>query len=1543
MMKLTKNDLISSFLEEDISNGKTKIGYLLKGISNISPIEISEQIQKRTEKKVFLISVGYSETVTDNDNIIYYEQIEKAVELRSIRDLSGIILTFVREDVDKLHSLAEFEKVTSKMLKEFLLLKEIEKSTNVPVRNFWIAINKRNDLFSLDSIINFIAVLSSDESKIPQNMWILNLLNDEGILSTNNSALDRIEKNRQYIEKISQLTAESRKRISLSIKRANANNREQLMRTNKKLKDYFKYGNPDTLREISYDDVFKLISATSNSKKTSNKKKQNTNSSKPIKIKEFDDIISTALLSNDADDRELIRDIYEEIEESFKSEQPVEIDPKGGIFEDRKIIFNSINQDEFRKILGQLSNATAWGGVIKSKLYTLKEVLSSEPESLFPFLPNSYNNEEMIQFDKSSVFDFLYRFDDHIGKNINDDFGKFREIIDVLISSREKLAEKLDLILNFPILAFGVDLELRKEMITFIETWDRLLKVFLDREPQMHQISPEGTKFISESLVMLDVIYIKTPTEWKGLLTPLHPLHLWRYYEIFKDFEVSTDELNEEDKSMLQSVVNDLPQVLNVLVVGDKITGDEKRDLPCSGCFNRLPTFENKTNKYLGEDGVEGIAETLYRWLAFAPYTKNELRICTIDVPDPQQVITDLSDLISSKQVERIVYHSYFTRKQNPNAFLSELDYSGEDYYVADYLRSGKLELSMKNIEELSEINKDLKNSPVHVAFYFDQSAYATQYVNTNKKLYISPLVVSYDYEFDEITQKGSIFPSNDMDSGLISDYHEVLRKSDSSSSRAGSIVLKHQSGRDLSEVVQTLEDGLTQWLFIADREVNDYMPTSSFPIGEKRYGRRMSAIWTSDNSRVINQYDDLLRRYNLEPNNDYLIKLLSDFGHISSEGLISIPKNNSSGQRLDRQKGLIGTLFAAKWFYDRYGGENGSAVVASLDTKDARIWLSDQRDSKERADLIGLHFDSEQNTLNIIPIEVKTRDENSPQMKLDDTKDSISGHASDQVAWTIQKVKEIFGIVNSDTDRMFVSARKEVLKYQIISECFRDIYKPDVQKKWSNITKEAFSESSEKGFFIKVTGMLVHVKLSEAKSGKEKDYTHTETGEKIKLVELSAKDIQEQLIDGVKKVRLESVNVNEPDLVVVDPAATYDDSSSINEVKERDTKNKFYTEKTDFFSDTQKNQSEENLKMIADLANSFKQACQSYHIELSNIDLEKSVIGSSIIRIYFKLARGQSIQPLRKNLEDIGREMERSGILVQSIPNSNELVLDIPKRKRDAVLFSEVIDQISITSPEQLRFAVGRTPEGQEVFANLEELPHLLVGGSTGSGKTVFLWTILISLLRTHPDPKDITILLSSSGMEDFVHFENLPHLMNGEVISDVEKATEIITKTVIEEFDRREKILKEAKVSNIVEYNAKYNEKLSPMVVIIDEFADLSEQFTTNKDKEEFFKPVKRIAQIGRKRGIYLVLCTQRPAANLVPTNIKSQIVGRAALRVNDANSSRMILEETGAEQLQNKGDMIFKDVNQNLQRLQGYYLSTQELIDYVEDLKSRLRKLD
>lgn len=823
-------------------------------------------------------------------------------------------------------------------------------------------------------------------------------------------------------------------------------------------------------------------------------------------------------------------------------------------------------------------------------------------------------------------------------------------------------------------------------------------------------------------------------------------------------------------------------------------------------------------------------------------------------------------------------------------------------------------------------------------------------------------MVITYDYDFDEIQHKGSIFPSSEMDSGLIGDYHKLMRSADVISNNMNPRTTYNGSA-DMTAVVSTIEAGLTQWLVVADRDTNNYQPGNAIPIGEMQYDKRMVNAWASDNSRIISQYLTLLRGYNLYPKAETLIEILRQFGHIASNGLISIPKFGADAQAIDnKKKGLIGTLFAASWFMRKHE----DALVASLDDDKARLWLQNRKDSNERADLVGLYYDKDTNTLHIQPIEVKTRDDSPDATFTKDEIDSkvfnISGHAADQIATVIEILREIF-TMDENTADMFTSARREVLKYQIVSECFRNMHDADWQKRWYDILKKAFSSSQSKNITIDVSGLLMHIKLNEASGGEHIICRHPEHDDcLIDYWKLTAKEIQRDVLgDGslVKEMWTPDFDVSEEngESSQENDAIVDSDIETPSEVGKPEgnkivqypeiqstASGQMVAESPASYGDHKKDKQDiqdqtstsgVSLEEIEQLVKDFKRSCGDYHVSLRECEAKNTVVGPSVIRLKFRLGRGQALQGLSSHLEDIGREMKRTGVIIQQVPNSDELLLDVPRLKREKVLFKDVISSLpEVKSPEQLFFPLGRTPNGMDLIEDLGQMPHMLVGGSTGSGKSVFLFTMLAAMLMTHPHKEDLQLILSSSKLEDFIHFEGLPHLYSGSVISDATEATRVIKEVVFEESERRGKLLAEARVANITEYNKIATEKLAPIVVVIDEFADLADQLETKKEQNAFYKPVQRIAQAGRSRGIHLVICTQRPEAKLVPSTTKAQLNGRVALRVNDGISSRMIIEAPDAQYLQKHGDMIYKN-GDVIERAQGYLIEIPELDEIVNNV--------
>ena len=1576
---MDKQSLVIGLLLEKMAY--SKVGILAKGISDIQPAVIAAELSAQRKSHIYIAAVGYGIS-TDIEEAEYTltPSIEKAVLWRSVPEYAGNIVVFVKIDTDKLHSLAEFDVVSLKDVSKYLLELQISNESNTPTQNFWRALQQTSDYYSFEAIMEFVQVVSNEETAaeaIPNNMWRLNLLCDADILGTKYKPDERLTRNRELILAIGQLSEDSRKKLSRSLARTKGDDRVRLQNAYNLLQNLYKYGNRDTLRQLDFATVQELFSASKANE--SKRKKKNlpkspggtetdtpdaASEAAPIRPKELGQLISDAIVNGNEDDVDAVKELLEELKKHFDPETEENNDSIptiSGVFDDRTIVIEN-HQSDLRKLVGTVCNEMAWGGLMETEESVLKDAISADIKSFSPFNPVSV--ESMVAFHggidgSQSLFDFITQFDAQFkAKNI-ETAEMFIPIIEELLTLRGKLLSNLDMIMYYPVLSFGVDEEARQTLIGYIEAWAKLYHAFSINEPTMRDMSPSSTSFIARALLLLDVLYVKTPKEWKAILLPLHPIFLWRYYEIFKTLPAKKSQLSEDDATALTAVLNQLPQILSFVIANSIVTEtSDDKVLPCSGNIEMLPTFENKTNRYLGDDGTQSIGEILTRWIGFAPYTKNEIRICSVDAPDLIANIRAIKAFMDKNGCERVVYDVYLTRKQNGNTELSKLDYSGKDYEIGEFIRQNKIAISIHNVESASEVKAALSDKPVHVAFYFDQSAYAIEFGPNNKNLYINPLVVTYDYDFDEIQHRGSIFPSSEMDSGLIGDYHKLMKSADVISNNMNPRTTYNGSA-DMTAVVSTIEDGMVQWLVAADRDTNNYDPHGANPIGEMQYDRRMVNVWASIDSRIITQYLTMLRAYNLYPKPETLIGILKNFGHIASNGLISIPKFGADAQAIDnKKKGLIGTLFAASW----YTKNNQDSLVASLDDDKARLWLQDSRFGNERADLVGLKYIAETNTLLIQPIEVKTRDE-SPDATItkgDDGRHLISGHAAGQIASIVGMLKEIFSVDENSSD-MFISARREVLKYQIVSECFRNVHDSEWQKRWCAILKKAFGNGASGNINIQVSGLLMHIKLSEVSGGKVIQCVYADGDEgsieyrdcPIEYRLLSAKEIQQEVL-GEGTVLKETLAAdydfdevpesNEEGTVIYEfgnPAySMVAEQKAEYGAKQRELAVEAVATQTDPIDVNIQEKKKDKMKgvkteEIEQLVKDFKRSCGDYHVSLRECEAKSAVVGPSVIRIKFKLGRGQALQGLASHLEDIGREMKRTGVIIQQVPNSDELLLDVPRLQREKVLFKDVISSIpSVASPEQLLFPLGRTPNGKDLIEDLSQMPHMLVGGSTGSGKSVFLFTMLAAMLMTHPKKEDMQLILSSSKLEDFIHFEGLPHLYSGRIISDAAEATNVIKEVIFEESERRGRLLAEARVANIIEYNKKATEKLAPIVVVIDEFADLADQLETTKEKNAFYKPVQRIAQAGRSRGIHLVICTQRPEAKLVPSTTKAQLNGRVALRVNDGISSRMIIEEPDAQYLQKHGDMIYRN-GDVVERAQGYLIEIEELDKIVDDV--------
>ncbi len=297
---------------------------------------------------------------------------------------------------------------------------------------------------------------------------------------------------------------------------------------------------------------------------------------------------------------------------------------------------------------------------------------------------------------------------------------------------------------------------------------------------------------------------------------------------------------------------------------------------------------------------------------------------------------------------------------------------------------------------------------------------------------------------------------------------------------------------------------------------------------------------------------------------------------------------------------------------------------------------------------------------------------------------------------------------------------------------------------------------------------------------------------------------------------------------------------------------------------------------------------------------------------------------------DDIAIAMRLPGIrIVAPVPISGAVGFEIPRKKRNVVRLKEIFD-----APEakkmKIPLTLGKDIYGRPFVVDLHKLPHLLVAGTTGSGKSVLLNTIIVSLLMRFT-PDELKFILVDPKMLEFSLYSGIPNLVT-DVVTSSKGAIDVL-RWAVEEMMRRYQAMKKVKSKNLDDFIEKTGEKMPRIIVVIDEFADL--MVTSAKKVEEY---VMRLSQMARAAGIHLILTTQRPSTDVVTGIIKSNLPARIALRVSDKVNSRVILDTNGAETLLGQGDFLFSMPGITPQRGHAAYTSDEEIIKIVDHLKAQ-----
>lgn len=342
----------------------------------------------------------------------------------------------------------------------------------------------------------------------------------------------------------------------------------------------------------------------------------------------------------------------------------------------------------------------------------------------------------------------------------------------------------------------------------------------------------------------------------------------------------------------------------------------------------------------------------------------------------------------------------------------------------------------------------------------------------------------------------------------------------------------------------------------------------------------------------------------------------------------------------------------------------------------------------------------------------------------------------------------------------------------------------------------------------------------------------------------------------------------------------------------------------------------------------------------LSDFDIEAEVVathtGPTVTLFELSLKPGTKLSTVTNLSKEISLALSAKQVRIEApIPGKNTIGIEIPNQQVGVVNLADILNN---TEPKGLSVALGVDTQGRPHQADILKMQHLLIGGSTGSGKSAFINSMISSILMNY-NPNDVKLILIDPKKVELTQFKSVPHLLMP-IVDDAKKAADVL-RDLVGEMEKRYKTFSDVGVKNIEGYNeyaASHNlYKMYYIVCIIDELADMMQ--VAGKEVEGY---IQRITQLARAAGIHLVVATQRPSVDVVTGTIKANLPSRIAFAVPSGTDSRTILDQVGAEKLVGRGDMLYKPVGaSSATRLQGAYTSdedVQKIVDYYNREESK-----
>lgn len=1497
-------------------------------VVNIPDFDYVEFVSKISNKKtVEVFFLGFSEddetslnrTLPELNHVKYSFSVEDAEISRNSGD-EGVfrVLLIKRAELEKVSSLRWFPEIGLEKVytQSCIFVKKELKDTNAVIEALIQTLRCKpiRSLLSFERVLDYLELLlDTPTDKLPDivrdNYYKLGLLSDKNIVSRNpnkDEFVSRIKKNHAILERISNL--EQAERQSITNYYAKASNNRDVPRL---ILSYYKTKNIELLKQMDLEDVEGCLKAA--------KERPDT----PPRPRKLPTVKPTALAAQLVfeGNTEKIEDTLEQIAQSVdernntKKSERVEVD-----YDDSKIQVKAEVLTE--KVAEQLTTDDDMGGIIHADVDSPGEAIRDLEKHEFVPFKKSYLDE--IRNDLRRISALL------------SDGEKISGFLDKFLMARDAVAPYRKRLQDAPMLQV---LAKHAEFEEYIRAYERLLLAINEDFPKIWGVAASNAKAIINVVMSLDYVFIVGEGKLHAMPTPLHPMYLWKYVELSKEIlaskgvsNIEDEYLTEDDKSFIIRKAEDIPDPLSVMLLPVTVTEQVAAFLPLAGRIGLLPVYSNIPQVNQSESGIDTLKQAIVRYICLYPHAGMMLRLCLIDPPSVEVIVSMLKDLNSDREFNiNGIEVTIFRTKEVPGSWIEIDDDSMNEGMLGKYKGKRSLNFKLKIVNKRRSYSQILAevDTEQHLFVVFDPNEVKIETAQNSRQIHIHPLCVPKIYKYNPINEEVEIRPASE--GGIFTIYSSIIEKLNEHPS-----TFSHMSTFFRTPLKRDTYDKLLEksdWLVILDQSLKSW-DISLRAASEKLFYRendyRSVGIYSANCNKFIRGYDLLVKNLgNFIPRDSGIKNVIEAIRNINDDGLLSIVSHKSNKIFDERHgKGSLGTAIAAV----HYKRNNPASILVGLDTQLAQEWLSD-REEGELPDLVAINLNADR-TVVVDIIEVKTYANNPNSFEIRNEK--ISGHAVQQVTVLEKLIHEMFGV----QERITTVSRREILREQV----FDCLFHADIESTEKLQLCDDLNALFAGEFRVSVRKNIAFVDFDNCNSSEfQYEGDNGYEGKQYYLTTIGSNEIQSILAGTIFSSTVDATilhdnnsrNEDSKEECFEGKKGTEEKTSNITSEQETLDNDNLSDVPTDSheFANASEEQKQEVRTRIEEKCAKLNKVFKDYGIRAEAIETDKVQEAARFTRFPVKLKSGETVNSLNRYKNDIGIQLEANGeILIEHIKGTSYISIDIPFADSGKTI--ELLDNLQVLdeSKGKLDVIAGQTPDGKMEVLDISKAPHMLIAGTTGSGKTIFLYSIIVSLLHKYP-MEELEFLIVDPKQTDFVFFEDLPNLYGGHIVIDAEEALELIRRVNDVDKPERMSMIRSCRSRDIDSYNEKNpDNRMKRLVIIIDEYADLIQTAEMQGNRKEFEKFLSMLAQKVRSLGIHLIIATQRPSANIVTGVLKANIPYRISFRLPSHTDSQTILDMPGAENLLGKGDMLMV-TDSDTKRMQGLFITETELENFIE----------